>query len=71
MVEYDFEIDTYKVSITAEVENEYHVTIDGVFAGVIFPEFIDEPPFLIWKTTDLIQEDLVQKIGAAIEDEDE
>ena len=71
MVSNDFEIDTYKVSVKAEVENEYHIRIDGVFAGVIFPEFIDEPPFLIWKTKDLIQEDLVQKIGAAIEDADE
>jgi hypothetical protein len=69
MLEYNFNIDTYNVNVKAEVENEYHVQLDGVFAGVIYPEFIDEPPFLIWKTKDLIAEDLVQKIGAAIEDE--
>jgi len=71
MLEYSFNIDTYQVDVTAEVENEYHAKLDGVFAGVIYPEFIDEPPFLIWKTKDLIAEDLVQKIGAAIEVEDE
>ena len=68
---YNFTINTYKVDVTAEVENEYHVSLDGIYAGIIFPEFIDETPFMVWKTKDLIQEDLVQKIGAAIEDEDE
>ncbi|RZK72896.1 MAG: hypothetical protein EOO85_18540 [Pedobacter sp.] len=71
MLLYNFNINTYKVDVTAEVENEYHVSLDGVYAGIIFPKFIDEPPFMIWKTNDLIAEDLVQKIGAAIEDEDE
>jgi len=68
---YNFTINTYKVDVTAEVENEYHISLDGIYAGIIFPEFLDEPPFMVWKTRDLIQEDLVQKIGAAIEDEDE
>jgi len=36
---------------------------------VIFPEKLEEPPFTIWKTNDLIPEDLVQKIGGAIEQE--
>lgn len=71
MLLYNFNIDTYKVGVTAEVEKEYHISLDGVYAGIIFPEFIDEPPFMIWKTNDFIAEDLVQKIGAAIEDEDE
>ncbi|MDQ1139397.1 hypothetical protein [Pedobacter agri] len=70
MLLYNFNINTYKVDVTAEIENEYHVSLDGVYAGTIFAEFIDEPPFMIWKTRDLIPEDLVQKIGAAIEDED-
>lgn len=71
MLLYNFTIDTYKIDVTAEKENEYHVSIDGVYAGIIFTEFIDEPPFIIWKSRDLIPEDLIQKIGAQIEDEDE
>ena len=71
MLIYNFEINTYNVGVTAEHENEYHVSLDGVYAGIIYCEFIDEPPFIVWKTRDLIAEDLVQKIGAAIEAEDE
>lgn len=70
MQSYNFKIKSYNVEVTIEQENEYHVRLDGVFAGIIYSEFIDEPPFLVWKTKDLIAEDLVQDIGAAIEDED-
>lgn len=68
---YNFTIDTYKVDVIGDDDNLYHIRLDGIFAGIIFPQFIDEPPFMVWKTRDLIPEDLVQKIGAAIEDEDE
>lgn len=71
MLVYNFNINTYKVEVTAEVANEYHVSIDGGYAGIIFAEFVDDRPFMVWKTRDLIPEGLVQKIGAAIEDEDE
>jgi len=68
---YEFTINTYKVGVTLDADSQYHVSLDGNYAGMIFTEFIDEYPFLIWKTKDIIAEDLVQKIGAAIEDEDE
>lgn len=68
---YNFKIKSYQVDVTAEVQNEYHVSLDGIYAGIIYSEFMDESPFLVWKTKDLIAEDLVQDIGAAIEDEDE
>jgi len=68
MQSYSFNINTYKVEVN-QFNNEYHVSLDGVHAGVIFPEKMEEPPFTIWKTSDLIPEDLVQKIGAAIEQE--
>ena len=71
MLLYNFTINSYSIAVTAELENEYHVSIDGVYAGIIYTDFIDEPPFMIWKSRDLIAEDLIQKIGAAIEDEDE
>lgn len=71
MLLYNFTIDTYKIDVTAEKENDYHVSIDGVYAGAIHANITDDSPYLIWKTKDLIPEDLVQKIGAAIEDEDE
>jgi len=67
---YHFNINTYKVDVNAEDNNLYHVSVNGIFAGIIFPEFIDEPPFMVWKTKDIISEDLVQKIGAEIEKED-
>jgi len=68
MQSYSFNINTYKVDVT-EIKNEYHISLDGVHSGIIFPETIQEPPFTVWKTNDLIPEDLVQKIGAAIENE--
>lgn len=71
MMKYKFTINTYEVDVIVAHEPTYHVSLDGVFAGVIYTEFLDEPPFMIWKTRDLIAEDLVQKIGAAIENEDE
>ena len=67
---YNFTINTYQVGVNAEEDNQYHVSLDGVFSGIIFPDFIDEPPFMVWNTKDIIPEDLVQKIGAAIEKED-
>jgi len=69
MFTYRFEIYTYDVGVTAIIENKYHITLDGAYAGIIFPEFLDQPPFLVWKTKDLIADVLVQKIGAAIQNE--
>ena len=71
MLLYNFNINTYQVKVTAETENEYHVSLDGNFAGIIFAQFVDDPPFMVWKTRDLIPEDMVQKIGAGIQDQDE
>lgn len=67
MLPYKFKINTYDVDITAKTNNDYHVSLDGVFAGIVFSEFTEG--IVIWKTKDLIPEDLVQKIGTAIEKE--
>ena len=70
MLIYNFKIHTYDVGVKVQQENEYHVSLDGVYAGIIYSEFIDELPFMVWKTRDLIAEDLVQKTGAVIQQSD-
>ncbi len=66
---YHFNINTYKIEVTAENQKQYQVNLDGVYAGMIYPKFIKEDSFTIWKSNDLIPEDLLQKIGAAIQGE--
>lgn len=65
MREYNFYIDTYEIAVKVDTPNDYHINIDSVYAGRIYYELIvgNQP---IWKTKDLIPEDLVQKIGSAI-----
>lgn len=70
MQRYHFSTNTSTIDVIAEVENQFHVSLDVVYAGIIFPEFTEDIPFLIWKSSDLIPEDLIQKIGKAIENED-
>jgi len=46
---YHFNINTYQIEVTAEDQKQYQVSLDGVYAGMIYPEFIKEDSFTIGK----------------------
>ncbi|KLT63903.1 hypothetical protein [Pedobacter sp. BMA] len=63
---YNFDIDGLEIGVTAEKENEYHVSIDGKYIGIMYTSFLNDPPFIQWYTGDLICDDLVYRIGEEI-----
>ncbi|WP_316801430.1 hypothetical protein [Pedobacter frigidisoli] len=58
--------DNFEIGVTAERENEYHVSIDGKYVGIMYISFLNDMPFIQWHTGDLICDELVHKIGDMI-----
>lgn len=69
---YNFKIDGKEIGVSSDDGHNYHVSINGVYTGIIFPEFDDElsDGGTLWRTKDLIALNLVAEIGRQIEDED-
>ncbi|MET3114627.1 hypothetical protein AAKU52_002362 [Pedobacter sp. CG_S7] len=69
---YSFNIEEKQVGVNSDDGQSYHVSIDGKYAGIIFPEFNDDlgDGSILWTTKDLISNELVIQIGIHIEDED-
>ncbi|WP_316801435.1 hypothetical protein [Pedobacter frigidisoli] len=41
---YNFDIDNLEIGVTAERQNEYHVSIDGKYIGIMYTSFLNDVP---------------------------
>lgn len=56
---YNFNTDGLEIGVTAEIDNEYYVSIDGKYIGIMYTSFLHDPLFIQWHTGDLIWDELL------------
>lgn len=69
---FQFIIDNKHIGVNSEDGKSYFVSVDGAYAGIIFPSFDDNlsEGGILWKTNDLVAASLVKEIGKRIQEED-